>query len=173
VQALSRWCFTQNDAAATMNGYQGINMTWLQITISLTMVLNIVWFGMAFHYFSLKSEAAAKMLTPKPLRDLPLFETVAFSVKFLGGMNFAVACLSLLCLINPAGFNYLQLAWLAVVIAIVHAGQFIFNVPIALGKKNMPASDTSGFNAPMRLIFVVDGSLMVLNAVLAAFLFSH
>ncbi len=146
-------------------------MTWLPITLSLTMVLNIVWFGMAFHYFSLKPKAAAKMLTPKPLRELPLFETVAFSVQFLGSMNFAVACLSLLCLLNPAGFNNLQFAWLAAVIAIVHAGQFIFNVPIALGKQNMPASDTPGLNAPMRLIFVVDGSLMLLNAALAAILF--
>jgi hypothetical protein len=60
-------------------------------------------------------------------------------------------------LVNPASFNTAQSAWLAVMIAIAHASQFIFNVPIASGKQNMPASDTPGFNAPLRLIFVVDG----------------
>jgi hypothetical protein len=148
-------------------------MTWLQMTFTLVMVLNLIWFGMAFHYFSLKPKAVAKMLTPKPLRDSPLFETVAFSVQSLGGMNFAVASLSLLCLVNPAGFNTVQLAWLAGMIAIAHASQFIFNVPIALGYQNMPASDTPGFNAPLRLIFVVDGTLMVFNAVMAGVVFTQ
>ncbi len=148
-------------------------MTWLQITFALVMVLNIAWFSLAFHYFSLKPKAAARMLTPRPLRDLPLFETVAFSVQFLGGMNFAVAALSLLCLVNPAGFNTLQLAWLAAIIAIAHASQFVFNVPISLGKQNMPAHSAPGFNAPLRLIFVVDGTLMVFNAVLAVVMFTR
>lgn len=148
-------------------------MSWLHTVFALVMVLNITWFSLTFHYFSLKPKAAAKMLTPQPLRDSPLFETVAFSVQFLGGINFAAAALSLLCLVNPVGFNTVQLAWLAAIIAIAHASQFIFNASISLGKQNIPAHDTPGFNAPLRLIFLVDGTLTVFNVVLAAVLFAR
>jgi hypothetical protein len=59
--------------------------------------LNILWFGAAFHYFSIKQFAAAKVLVPKSSRDSPLFLTIAASVRFLGGMNLAFAVLSLPC----------------------------------------------------------------------------
>jgi hypothetical protein len=147
-------------------------MSGLQMAVSFTIVLNLLWFGMAFNYFSLKSTSAAKMLIYKPLRDSPLFKTTAYSVQFLGGMNFALAILSLLMLLNPANFNSTQMAWLMIVVAVAHASQFVFNIPLALLKDSLAGNDKPGLNSPLRFIFIVDGTLMIANALLAAILFA-
>jgi len=146
-------------------------MTPLQLAFYVVMVLNILWFSMAFHYFSLKAQSAARMLVSKPQRESPLFDTVVYSVRFLGGMNFAFAFLSLLLLLNTGGFTAMQQAWLAFALAVAHASQFCFNVPLALGRGGMPESDQPGLAGPMRMIFVVDGTLMLANAVLGLWLF--
>lgn len=142
----------------------------LELAFSAVMVLNLLWFSMAFHYFSLKAGAAAKMLVPKPQRESPLFETLVYSVRFLGGMNFAFAFLSLLLLFNLGGFDARQQAWMALLLAVAHASQFCFNLPLALKRQGMPGSDQPGLTGPMRLIFVVDGTLMLANAVLGVLL---
>src|SRR4029077_13881169 len=64
------------------------------------LLLNVLWFGVAFHYFSVRRFAAAEMLVPESSRDSPLFLTIAASVRFLGGMNLAFATLSLLMLLG-------------------------------------------------------------------------
>jgi hypothetical protein len=58
---------------------------------TVILVLNVLWFGAAFRYFSLTPNTAAKLLVPKSARESPLFSTIAASVRFLGGMNLAFA----------------------------------------------------------------------------------
>ena len=58
---------------------------------TVILVLNVLWFGAAFRYFSLTPNTAAKLLVPKSARESPLFPTIAASVRFLGGMNLAFA----------------------------------------------------------------------------------
>jgi hypothetical protein len=43
--------------------------------------LNVSWFGMGAWYFTLKSDAATKLLVPKSARVSPLFATLSASVR--------------------------------------------------------------------------------------------
>jgi hypothetical protein len=134
-------------------------------------VLNALWFGAAFRYFSLTPDTAARLLVPKSARESPLFATVAASVRFLGGMNFAFAVFAVLLLLNPALFPQpAQLALLAAVFAIAHASQFVFNLPVLMRGGRVGESLWPVLSGPMLFIFVVDFTLMVANAALAAVL---
>jgi hypothetical protein len=133
---------------------------------NVVLALNVAWFSMAFWYFTLKSVAAAKLLVPKSARESPLFSTVSASVRFLGAMNFAFALLSALVLLNLSLFNDpKQRALLAAVFAAAHAGQFLCNVPIAMGGGRRGESLWDVLSGPMLFIFAVDFTLMLANAV--------
>lgn len=138
---------------------------------TIVLVLNALWFGAAFLYFSLTPNSAAKVLVPKSARGSPLFATVAASVRFLGGMNLAFAVFAALLLINPSLFpEPRQKALFAAVFALAHASQFVFNVPVALGGGRQGESLWPVLRGPMLFIFVVDATLMTANAVTAAML---
>lgn len=136
---------------------------------SAVLALNVAWFSMGFWYFTVKSVAAAKLLVPKSARESPLFDTLSASVRFLGAMNFAFALLSVLVLTNLSLFDDpRQRALLAAVFAIAHAGQFLCNVPIAMGGGRRGDSLWDVLSGPMLFIFVVDFTLMLANAVVCA-----
>lgn len=147
----------------------------LQFFLIVVLILNIAWFGVAFHYFSLKQFSAAKVLVPSSSRESPLFKTVAASVRFLGGMNLAFALLSTLFLLNLDVFpSSTQRCLLLLVFAVAHGSQFYFNVPIALGGGRQGESLWNVLHGPMRFIFFIDATLMVANGALsAAYLVSH
>lgn len=135
------------------------------------LALNVVWFSMAFWYFTLKSSAAAKLLVPKSARESPLFSTLDASLRFLGAMNFAFALLAALVLVNLSLFGGpRQRALLAGVFAAAHAGQFLCNVPIAMGGGRQGESLWNVLTGPMAFIFVVDFALMLANAVVSGWL---
>jgi hypothetical protein len=139
--------------------------------ITVIFVFNALWFGVAFRYFSLTPDTAARLLVPKSARESPLFATVAASVRFLGGMNFAFAVFAVLLLLNPALFPQpAQQALLAAVFAIAHASQFVFNLPVLMRGGRVGESLWPVLSGPMLFIFVVDFTLMVANAALAAVL---
>jgi hypothetical protein len=132
---------------------------------TVVLALNVVWFSMGFWYFTFKSVAAAKLLVPKSARESPLFSTLSASVRFLGAMNFAFALLAALLLANLSLFDDpRQRALLAGVFAVAHAGQFLCNVPIAMGGGRRGESLWNVLNGPMALIFAVDFALMLANA---------
>ena len=136
---------------------------------TIVLALNVAWFSMAFWYFTLKSVAAAKLLVPKSARESPLFSTVSASVRFLGAMNFAFALMSALVLANLSLFDDpKQRALLAAVFAVAHAGQFVCNVPIAMGGGRRGESLWDVLSGPMLFIFVVDFTMMLANAVVSA-----
>ena len=72
------------------------------------------------------------MLAPSALRNEPLLDALARAIRFPAEMKLAFAALSALFLIDPAGFDARQEAWLLAVLAIAHASQFAFNLPHAL-----------------------------------------
>jgi hypothetical protein len=143
-------------------------MSALPLVQTAIMVANLLWFGVAFWYFSLKPVTAAKLLVPPSARGSPLFQTVSASVRFLGGMNFAFALFAALLL----GFGGLfpqprQHALFAVVFSVAHASQFAFNVPVALGGGRQGESFWPVLKGPMLGIFMIDLTLMLANAAVA------
>ncbi|MDP1567791.1 MAG: hypothetical protein Q8M91_18445 [Polaromonas sp.] len=141
-------------------------MTLIQPAFSAVMVLNIVWFGMAFYFFSVRPVTVAKLLVPRGERDSLLFGTVMYALRFLGGMNFALALLSLVLLVNPVGFTPVQQGWLALVLAVAHASQCSFNMPLVLNQRGMPGATRLGLSRPLRMIFAVDCVMTVANTAL-------
>ncbi|MDP3936619.1 MAG: hypothetical protein Q8R92_00605 [Deltaproteobacteria bacterium] len=138
---------------------------------STVLALNFLWFGAAFWYFGIVPDSSAKILVPKSARDSPLFATVSASVRFLGGMNFAFAVFAALLLAYGSLFPEPgQRALFAAVFALAHAGQFAFNLPVALRGGRQGESLWPVFAGPMLLIFIVDFTLMLSNAALSAFL---
>lgn len=142
-----------------------------QTAYAVVLALNTLWFGAGFWYFGLVPARAAKIVVPKPARGSPLFETLAASLRFLGGMNFAFAVFSLLLLLCMALFpEARQRAFFAGVFAIAHASQFIANLPVLLAGGRRGEALWDVLKGPMLLIFSVDAALMVLNAALALWL---
>jgi hypothetical protein len=136
-------------------------------------VLNVLWFSAAFHYFSIKQIAAAKVLVPKSSRNSPLFLTIAASVRFLGGMNLAFAVLSLLMLLGLLASNDRDArSALFLVLTVAHGSQFYFNIPIARGGGRQGESLWDVHQGPMNFIYRVDATLMSANAILSVIYFS-
>jgi hypothetical protein len=134
----------------------------------IVLVLNVLWFGAAFRYFSLTPETAAKLLVPKSARESPLFMTLSASMPFLGGMNLALAVLALFVLFNlPLFPDARQRALFAVVFAVAHASQFACNLPVALRGGRQGEAYWPVLRGPMLFIFVVDGVLAAANLLVA------
>lgn len=136
---------------------------------AVVLILNVLWFGAAFVYFSLTPETAAKLLVPRSARQSPLFKTLSASVPFLGGMNLAFAVLAMLLLFNQEIFpEARQRALFAVVFALAHATQLACNIPVALRGGRQGEAFWPVLQGPMLFIFVIDGSLALANGLLAA-----
>jgi hypothetical protein len=142
------------------------------MTYKLTLILNTLWFGSAFWYFSLKHETAAKLLVPKSQRDSPVFKTFSAALPFLGGMNLAFSLLALLLLLNPELFvQSSEKILLCIVFAVAHATQFWINVPIARAGGRLGESYWNVLSGPMLFIFVVDAIMVTVNLACAIILF--
>jgi hypothetical protein len=144
------------------------------LLVVLVFALNAIWFGAAFKFFCINPTRAAKLLTPPSAGQnvlMPLPPTLAASLRFLGGMNFALAAFAVLLLCNQALFPLpKQVALFALVFAIAHASQFIYNVPIAIQNYRGDSSLWWVLKGRMLFIFVVDFMLMMANTVVAVLL---
>lgn len=140
-----------------------------------TMVVNALWLGSAFWFFSLKNRAAAKLLIPKSARSSPIFLTMSAAIRFLGGMNFALALLAVLVLTLSAVDEKLfahssERAILLFGFGAAHASQLLFNVPVALRGGRIGESFWPVLSGPMLFIFVTDAITASLNFLCAALL---
>lgn len=140
------------------------------------LIFSAVWFSMAFRYFSFQHYTAAKVFVPKTARTSPLFPTIAIATRFLGGMNGALAVLSIILLVAAVSqadvfTAALERSLLLMVLALAHFSQFIFNVPVHQngGRQGDTYWDVS--TGPMRFIFVTDAIGAVLCAVAAIVVF--
>ncbi|MEM8682425.1 MAG: hypothetical protein AAGF72_03275 [Pseudomonadota bacterium] len=135
--------------------------------VTATLILNALWFAGGFHLFWLRGRVFAKVVVPREHRDTPVFETLVRSGTFLGGFNLAFCVLNVLLLANLQAFDSdRQWAILLLVNALAHGSQFAGNVPIALENRRGHGA-WKVFSGLMLLIFVVDFTLMALNAGLA------
>ncbi len=137
---------------------------------SIVLVLNLLWFGAAFRYFSLTAETAAKLLVPQSARSSPLFATLKAAVRFIGGFNLSLAVLSLLMLVFGGLFALpAEKAVLAATFAVAHGSQFVCNLPVLRAGGRQGESLWDVRRGPMLFIFVVDFTLMLANAAFAVF----
>jgi len=142
-------------------------MTLLQILFAL----NAIWFAMAFDAFYRRRKIFAKVMVPNPEdRDNSAYEALIESGRFMGGFNLALSAFNAMLVFNVGGFeSKTQWATLLIFNALAHGSQFFGNVPMALQNRRGGGLWTV-FKGVMRLIFVLDFTLMVANAALAAWL---
>jgi hypothetical protein len=128
----------------------------------IVLVLDAAWFGLAFWFFALVPTRAAAILVPRSARASSMFRTLAASVRFLGGMNLALAAFAVSILLARQLFpDPRQIVLFLAVFSFAHATQFLFNLPVLHAR-----SDTAMWpvtRGPMLFIFVVDGTLAVAN----------
>jgi len=142
-------------------------MTLLQILFAL----NAIWFAMAFDAFYRRRKIFAKVMVPNPEdRDNSAYEALIESGRFMGGFNLALSAFNAMLVFNVGGFeSKTQWATLLIFNALAHGSQFFGNVPMALQNRR-GGGLWNVFKGVMRLIFVLDFTLMVANAALAAWL---
>ena len=134
--------------------------------LEIILVLNALWFAGGYHTFHIRGRIFAKIVIPKEERDTPVFETLIMSGKFVAGFNLAFLALNILLLFNTSLFDKdLQWAILLFVIAVAHATQFAFNVPVAL--QNRRGEGVWQVKGLMLFIFITDFTMMALNFGLA------
>jgi hypothetical protein len=142
-------------------------LNW-QTAYLAVLALNAVWFGMGFVYFAVTPRAAARLIIPSSARQSPLFITQVASLRFLGGMNFALAMFAVLLLVNQSLFpNPQQRAVFASVFALAHASQFVSNLPVVLAGGRKGEALWPVLRGPMLLIFSVDLALGLANTFVA------
>jgi hypothetical protein len=135
--------------------------------------LNVLWFGAGFWYFALAPARAVKILVARSQRGAPLYRTLVASVRFLGGMNLALAVLALTLALPTGVFvGARQYAVFASFFALAHASQFVCNVPVWLDGRRHHDGLWPVTRGPMAFIFAGDGSLSLANTIVAAWLFS-
>lgn len=134
----------------------------------IIILLNIIWFGLAFHLFSIRNIIFAKTIIPREQRDTPVFDSLASLSTFLGGFNLAFFVLNVIILCFPTFFPEInQKISLLIVFAIAHGTQFAFNVPVALeNKKGKGAWQIKGL---MKFIFYTDFLIMIANLMMAVY----
>jgi hypothetical protein len=136
--------------------------------VGIIFLLNGLWFSAAFVQFSIAQRNTIKILVPREARDNPLVPTLKASVAFLGGMNFALAALALYLATGPELFaEPSEQTVLLLFFALANFSQFAFNLPVLASGGRVGVAYWPVLSGPMLLIFVVDGSLTVVDAVAA------
>jgi hypothetical protein len=130
--------------------------------LEIILVLNALWFLGGYHTFHIRGRIFAKKVVPREHRETPVFETLIMSGKFVAGFNLAFLVLNVLLLLNISLFDKdLQWVILLFTIAVAHATQFAFNVPVAL--QNRRGEGVWEVKGLMLFIFITDFTMMMLN----------
>ena len=137
---------------------------------------NVCWFGAAAYYFTVGAEEFVKRHANGEARtSAELRAATVYACRFLGGMNSALALLSLLRLRRRLGksdktvSNDASDRDVLVSSAVAHFSQWVFNLlPYVAYVQDRTSDQPLRFTKQMRLIFVLDGFMTVCNAVAAA-----
>lgn len=144
----------------------------MSIALVTILLFNAIWFGMAFEAFYIRRRVFGKVMVPiRADRENTAYEALVESGRFMGGFNLALSILNIALIFSLAVFDTdRQWAVLLGFNAIAHASQFVGNVPMAL--KNRQGSGLwNVFEGVMLRIFVIDFTLMIVNAAFALVLF--
>jgi hypothetical protein len=131
----------------------------MDVPYALTLAINVVWFGLAFHLFGVRPRRALEMLTTRAEAT----EAFAASLRFLGGMNLGMSVLSAAELASWASSGSLPHWPLFFGSAVAHASQFAFNVPFALRGGRLGGAPWDVVKGPMAFIFAVDALCATVN----------
>ena len=144
----------------------------------LALLASALWFSAALRYFGFQQFAAAKVMVARSLRTSPVYPTMAAGIRFLGGMNGALAllCWGLLVIV-ALGIELftqpMERAFILIIIAAAHFSQFIFNVPVRRqGGRQQDDSLWEVTSGPMKFIYLMDAAQMIL-ALAAAIVVSY
>ena len=139
--------------------------------ILLILTLNILWFGLGFHYFWFKSESAAKTLLIRENRAEPYWSIVVHAIKFIGAFNFAFVLLSIFALVrfHFPEFDKQTNAALFFIFSIAHFGQFWVNLPLARQERNGQKTLWPVLSGRMLFIFRNDFILGMLNLIIGIY----
>ncbi len=134
----------------------------------IVLLLNAVWFAMAFDAFYRRRKIFGKVLVPtRDDRENSAYDALVESGKFLGGFNLAISVFNFALLLNLGRFTAdSQWAVLFAFNALAHGSQFWGNVPMALRNRKGEGL-WNVFKGVMLRIFVIDFTLMIANATLA------
>lgn len=141
----------------------------MELTVKILVLMNAIWFGMAFDAFYLRRAIFGKVMVPiKEHRDNTAYEALVESGRFMGGFNLALSAFNLLLFFNIGDFDAnSQWATLLIFNALAHGSQFAGNIPMALRNRRGEGL-WNVFKGVMLLIFVIDFTLMTFNGLLAA-----
>ena len=129
-------------------------------------LLNALWFTCAFVQFSVAQQNTLKILVPREARQDPLVPTLSAAVTFLGGMNLALAALCGFLVFTRTLFTEpLERAVLLAFLSLCNFSQFFFNLPVLMRGGRRGVALWPVLQGPMLLIFVIDGTLTLLDGV--------
>ena len=137
--------------------------------LTLVLALNAISFAMGFHAFYMRREIFGKVLVlDRADRDNSAYAALAESGRFMGGFNIALCALNVMLLLGLGGFETGQ-QWAVLLLfnALAHGSQFADNIPMAFANRR-GGGLWNVFKGMMLRIFVIDFTLMIFNAVLAA-----
>ena len=139
--------------------------------LSAVLLANAIWFAMGFHAFYVRRALFGKVVVPvKEDRDNTAYEALVKTGRFMGGFNLALCLLNIMLVFNLGGYETgPQWAVLLMFNALAHGSQFAGNIPMALQNRR-GGGLWPVFKGVMLRIFVIDFTLMVLNAALAIWL---
>jgi hypothetical protein len=130
------------------------------------LVANVVWFGAAFEFFSLRPRRAVRILIPRSAENETSAQSLIAGMPFLGGFNLAFAILSATFLFSFAYSHAAPPPWqVYAACAVAHATQWATNVPHALRGGRSGGAPWDVMRGLMLFIFIVDGACALLNAV--------
>ena len=132
----------------------------------IVLVINVLWFGSAFVFFSLMPALAARLIRSDIPRGDERTRLAIATMPFLGGMNLALSILSLLTLYKMRTYPYELLVPITLIIsAIAHGTQFFYNVPHVLKGGISKGGVWDVLKGHMLFIFIVDFICMTLNSI--------
>jgi hypothetical protein len=133
---------------------------------SVVLVMNMLWLGAGFVCFCFRSTTASYFLVGPADATERGRRGVAGAIVFLGGLNLALLCLSLLTFLRLDDFPPSLLGVPVFALMVGHGSQWLVNLPVAIAELRGRDTPWRVFRRPMRMIFVLDGVLTAANALL-------
>lgn len=152
---------------------------WIQMLSISVIAVNGMWFLAAFRLFSLQNAGATRVLFVNGAdREAPLADSLAALLRFLGGMNGALAFLcGAVVVLEAVGSSLFgdtgEVLLILLVLGVANFTQFWFNVLVRRSNAADPATLWPVTTGLMRQIFIGDVGLTALDLGIAVLLVTN